>query len=174
MLEEALEMLFRRLLTLWCLLLTLASAESAFGGKLKFDLPTGFRPMSAKEIEQKFPATNPPQVAYANSSKTCTMAMTHSNSKLEPAQLPEFKSFMEGTLKQRQDLEWEASELVTIGGKQWMRFVFVSQAVDQKIRNEILGTSFQGRALLVNLNCTVKDYPTYKKGLDKLRDSLRF
>ncbi|GMU51835.1 MAG: hypothetical protein AMXMBFR33_09810 [Candidatus Xenobia bacterium] len=162
-----------RILTLWCLLFTLAAADSAFGGKLKFDLPNGFRAMTASEIGQKFPTTNPPQVAYANPSMSCTVALTHSASKLEPAKLPEFKSFLESNLRQRPDLEWESSELVSIGGRKWLRFVFVSAAVDQKIRNEMLGTSFEGRALLINLNCTVKDYPSYKARLDKLRESFR-
>lgn len=49
------------ILTLWCLLLSLATADSAFGGKLKLDLPNGFRAMTASEIGQKFPTTNPPR-----------------------------------------------------------------------------------------------------------------
>ncbi len=101
------------------------------------------------------------------------MALTHSSSKLEPTQITEFKAAMENALKQRSDLEWETSEILTIGGRKWMHFVFTSQAVDQKIRNEMLGTSMEGRALLVNLNWHSQRLPKYKDALARLRGSLK-
>ena len=163
-----------RLLTLSLLLLSLpSSAEAAFDGKLIFTPPAGFRLMTQQEIGLKFPSNNTPQVVYTNEALTCSVALTHSRSKLQPDKLEAFKSFLESALRKQPGLEWTTSEMIRVADVRWIHFVFISQAVDQKIRNEMLATPFQGRALLVNLNCTVKDYPVYRKGLDACRESFR-
>ena len=159
-----------------CLLVWLClpcSAESAFDGQLTFKAPAGFRLMTREEIALKFPPNNAPQVVYTNEGLTCSVALTHSRSKLEPDKLDSFKSFLEGALRKQPGLEWTTSELISKAGVRWAHLVFISPAVDQKVRNEMLATPFQGRALLINLNCTVKDYPAYRKGLDACRESFR-
>lgn len=148
-------------------------AESAFEGKLTFKAPAGFRLMTPEEIGRKFPSNNAPQVVYTNEGLTCSVALTYSRSKLEPDKLDAFKSFLEGALQKQPGLEWTTSEVITVAGVRWAHMIFISSAVDQKVRNEMLATPLQGRALLVNLNCTVKDYPIYRKGLDACRESFR-
>ena len=158
------------LLTLLCLP---CFAESAFEGKVTFKAPAGFRLMTREEIAGKFPPNNPPQVAYTNEGLTCSVALTHSRSNLEPDKLEAFKSFLEGALRKQPGLEWTTSEVITLAGVRWAHMIFISSAVDQKVRNEMLAAPLQGRALLVNLNCTVRDYPVYRQELDACRESFR-
>jgi len=106
-------------------------AESLFDNKLQFSLPSGFRRMTSQEIGLKYPAVHPPQFVYTNEGLTCSVAFTHSTSKLVPADLSKFKDFMQATLQRQQPgLEWETSEIKQVGGLDWMHFVFASQGTN--------------------------------------------
>lgn len=159
------------MITLLFLLLTLgAQAEKV--GVLELQLPPDFYKMSKEEIANKFPPVRPPQAAFANNRRvTVTVAINHTQSKLSPAQLGEFGAFMKKTVGAMGELEKD--ETVTINGNSWYRLVLKTEAADQPIRNEMLMTSADGRALLINLNSTVKDYPAYQKQLDAIRNSLK-
>lgn len=148
-------------------------AETAFDGKLTFTAPAGFRLMTAEEISHKFPSSNAPQVVYTNETLSCSIALTHSKSRLAPDKLSAFMNFLESSLRRQPGLEMTSSERIELAGVGWGRLIFISQAVDQKVRNEMLATPLEGRALLVNLNCTTKDYPSYRKSLDFCRESFR-
>ncbi len=148
-----------------------AEPVSACGGALTFTLPKEFTPLSAEEIGLKFPPIRPPQLAYGNASRSVTIAINHTDSKLRPGQLVEFGSFMKKAVGVRMTVTED--QIVNIGETRWIRLVGVAKAIDQPIHNEMLITSLQDRALMINLNSTVQDYPKYEKALEALKLSLK-
>jgi hypothetical protein len=148
-----------------------AKTTSALGGKLRIQLPAGFTPLSRSEIEAKFPPLRPPQLVYGNAERNVTIAVTHSDSKLAPQQYSQFATYMKLMLQTRMTVQED--EMIDIGGRRWIRLAGTAQAIDQPIHNEMLMTSLDNRALIVNLNCVTRLLPKYKKSLRAVRDSLR-
>lgn len=148
-----------------------AKTTSALDDKLRFSLPPGFSALSSTEIAAKFPPFRPPQFAYGNAERNVTIAVTHSDSNLSNAQFPQFAAFMKKMLQTRMTVDED--EIIEIAGRRWIRLAGVAEAVDQPIHNELLMTSLDERALLINLNCVTRLLPKYARPLRALRDSLR-
>lgn len=136
-------------------------------------IPSSFKPLTKQQIATKFPRSRPPKAAYGNASMTVTVAVSKTGSPLEASQLPQFKKAMKGVLIKQPGVKWESDSIETINGKRWIRFLFTSKAVDQRIRNEMLMTELNGEAVMMNINATVKDYPRYRADLTRLKNSLK-
>lgn len=155
-------------LTLTC------SAESVLGKKLNFKLPSQFKALSSSVLKAKFPGQNPPKMAYGNENATVTVAINSRKMAVSNKELPEFKDFMKANLqKSRPNIKFQGDSIVTINGQKWAHLVFISQAQDGPIRNEMLMGSKGGTLYMLNLNATTKDYRKYSNALDTLKASLR-
>ncbi|MBI3926565.1 MAG: hypothetical protein HY319_13575 [Armatimonadetes bacterium] len=163
-----------RIITALLLLLSIPAAADTvelFRAKLSWSPPPGFSVLSADEIAAKFPRQNAPQHVYGNANRSVTVAFTHSSSAVTEAQLPELQAFLAASLGSKAE-RWIGKDMLTLNGRRWFRLCFVSQALDTTVRNEILGASLEGRALLVNFNATEKDYETFQKALERSKASL--
>jgi hypothetical protein len=143
-------------------------------GRIRFTVPAGFTQMSKEEIATKFPRTaNPPSYAYANDKRSVTIALTLSPAKVRPEQLPELKTALRPQIsKAVPGLEWLKDELIPLNNTQWVRYEFVSPAIDTKVHNDAYFTSFDGKMIGFNFNSTVAEWDAAQAELMKTRDSI--
>ena len=147
---------------------------SLFAGRLKFSVPAKFHAMSKNDIAKKFPTIRPPKYAWANDkSAAVTIAVTHAKANLPPSRLGEFKTFMEKMLAQSQrGIKWIKREIIVINGTRWVHFEFTSQALDTRIHNDMLFTSFRNEMLGFNFNATVAKWKKVEPDLKRCRASI--
>lgn len=143
-------------------------------GRIKFSIPSAYHAMSQSEIARKFPTARPPKYAWANDKRaTVTIAVTQAAAKLPPSRLGEFKTFMEKMLSQSQrGIKWIKREIVVINGTRWVHFEFTSQAIDTRIHNDMLFTSFRNDMLGFNFNSTVAQWKKAQPQLKRCRASI--
>ena len=152
-----------------------ANERVALGdGRVSFIPPAGFKKLTKEEIAKKFFRGNPPQYVFANETSSTTVAITFSNAKVSPEQLPEYKEAMEAMLPRLiPGLQWLAREIVEISGREWFHLEMTSQAIDTDIHNHLYSTSFDGKALIFGFNSTVEEYPMMKEVLVKSAQSIK-
>ncbi len=167
-------------IAVWLILLSLADVTAAgelvslAHGRVSFEPPPGFRPMTEEMIRFKFPRGNPPTHVYANEKLNVSVAITFSPQPLSPTQLPELKSAMEQTLPRMvPGLKWLAREIVEINGTRWVHFELTSHAIDTDIHNHMYMTSFDGKLFGFNFNSTIAQYERYRESLTRSRNSIR-
>lgn len=143
--------------------------------RVSFVLPPGFTAMTSEEIALKFPSRggNRPQYVYANERRNVSIAITFSNSRVTPRQLPELKAVLQKSLKRMMpEIEWLTEEITTINSNPWAHLEFISRAIDTQVHNDTYFTSFDGKMLGFNFNSTVKQYDAVKSELRNTRDSI--
>lgn len=144
------------------------------GGAVSFVVPADFTELSEEETALKFPRQQPPRHAYGNSRRSVTVAVTFSPAAVTMEQLPEMKQALEEMMpKMMPGLEWVARDILMINGRRWVYLAALTPAVDTTIHNDMLMTSFEGRALMLNLNATVAEYESAKPQFGMIRESLR-
>ncbi|MDF2439687.1 MAG: hypothetical protein JWN98_671 [Abditibacteriota bacterium] len=159
---------------LQCAMAQRLKPASLFQGGVKFSVPASYHVMSQSEITRKFPTARPPKYAWANDKRaTSTIAVTHAAAKLPPSRLGEFKTFMEKMLSQSQrGIKWIKREIIVINGTRWVHFEFTSQAIDTRIHNDMLFTSFRNEMLGFNFNSTVAQWKKVQPQLKRCRASI--
>ncbi|MBD2100662.1 hypothetical protein [Leptolyngbya sp. FACHB-261] len=142
-------------------------------GRISFVPPPGFTAMTSEEIAFKFPRGNPPQYVYANERQSVSIAVTFSQSRVSPTELPKLKAAMEPLLERViPGLQWRTRELVDINNTRWVRLEATSRAIDTDVRNDMYFTSFDGKMLGFNFNSTVEMDQAARADLLKSRDSI--
>lgn len=144
------------------------------GKRVSFVPPAGFTAMTPEEIAFKFPSgANQPQYVYANKRRTVSVAITFSQARISPDQLPELKNFLPKFLEQvRPGIEWITQDFTVINKVRWIQLEFISKAIDTNIHNDAYFTSFDGKMLGFNFNSTVEQYDAVKAELRKSRNSI--
>ena len=142
--------------------------------RVSFVPPAGFTAMTPEEIALKFPSgANQPQYVYANQRRTVSVAITFSQARISPDQLPELKNFLPKFLEQvRPGIKWITQDFTVINKVRWIQLDFISRAIDTNIHNDTYITSFDGKMLGFNFNSTVEQYDAAKAELRKSRDSV--
>lgn len=137
------------------------------------EVPDRFVELTSQDIARKFPPQRPPQAAFGNDHEhmTVTIAVTLSKTRVQPGKLEQFGRFLQSALSAQGQVE--SNGIVTLAGREWYRIVLRTQALDQPVRNEFLATPMADQVIMVNLNSTVADYPTYQKALETVRQTLR-
>lgn len=164
------------LFSLFCGCLAAASgAQEVFaGGRVSFDVPTGFQQLTPQEVARKYPAATSPMQVYATDLHGVSIAYGATVHALRPDQLAEAKDALANSMSStRSDLQWVSKDVVTINGTRWVHLEFISQAIDSKIHNHLLATSVDGKMVMITFNATVAKYASYKAALDRTRASLR-
>jgi hypothetical protein len=172
---------FRAGLSLTAALLFLAPAAHAqeriafANDKVSLAAPQGFARMSREMIDKKFPRGNAPEHVFSNAATTVSVAGGYTpNANLTRERLPEFKTYMEGTLERTvPGLKWIARDIVDIAGQPWIRLEFRSNAIDTEIHNIMLMTDLDGGMAGVNFNSTVGEYEVYRARLAASEASIR-
>jgi hypothetical protein len=133
-------------------------------GAITFDVPTGFTSLTAKEIQIKFPPTNPPRFVVGNKDRTVTIACGLPNPGMPPGTLVDAdlpgaqKEFYQAFGSRVPGIKWIKNEITDINGKKWIFLEFTSNAIDRDIHNMMLVTIFRGRALVVNFNSSKSEF----------------
>lgn len=144
------------------------------GKRVSFVPPAGFTAMTPEEIDFKFRSgANKPQHVYANKRRTVSVAITFSQARISPEQLPELKNFLPKFLEQvRPGIKWITQDFTVINNVRWIQLEFISRAIDTNIHNDAYFTSFDGKMLGFNFNSTVEQYDAVNVELRKSRDSI--
>ena len=143
-------------------------------GRVSFEPPSGFKQLTKEEKAKKYLRANTPQSVFGNQSLSVNVAVTFSNAKVSPAQLPEYKKAMEEMLPRMiPGLQWLTRELIDVDGRKWFHLEMTSYAIDTDIHNHLYATSFDGKLLIFGFNSTVKEYSQMKEELEKSFRSIK-
>lgn len=143
-------------------------------GRVSFVPPAGFKQLTKEEIAKKYFRGNPPQYVFGIRSLSVNVAVTFSNAKVSPEQLPEYKEAMEEMLPRLiPGLQWLTRELIDVDGRKWFHLEMTSYAIDTDIHNHLYATSFDGKLLIFGFNSTVKEYSQMKEPLEKSFRSIK-
>ena len=124
-------------------------------GKVQVLIPASFAPMSPEMIRIKYPSAQRPSLVYTNASGSVNLAMSHTVSSVQPNQLGEVHKVMEATFKRvHPSATWFQSGRTTINGRPYFLIDFRTRAIDTEVRNLMVGTSLQGRLLVITFNVT--------------------
>jgi len=141
--------------------------------QVSFVPPLGFTAMSSAEIEANFSQETPPAYVYANADRDVSVGITVSDIPLEPEQLPEVKALLEDSLEDAfPGFQWLEQDFVNLDGQDWIKLEFLSQAVDQRIHNDMYITILEGRLLGFNFNANLSADPVLRPLLQDSRNSI--
>jgi hypothetical protein len=124
-------------------------------GRLLVFIPKSFAPMSEDMLELKYPNERRPTLVFTNESGSVNVAVTHTNNRITPTEVPQLQKQMERLFRNLYpSATWFRNELTQIDGRQCFLFDFRTPAVDTEVRNIMLGTSLDGRLLIITFNAT--------------------
>lgn len=147
-------------------------------GIVSFNLPAGFAPMSDAGIRVKYGnSSRRPIRAFAIPDGSVSIAVTWAEFKTLPltqSQLPALEKLLKSQLtKLRAGTKWLASEVITIGGRQWVRQEMIVPAEDIETHNVMYTTDLGGHMVAVNINSTVTNFDEYKASLSSVIPTVR-
>jgi hypothetical protein len=126
-------------------------------GKVTMLIPKEFEVMSEEMLKVKYPSERRPTLVYTNEPGSVNIALNHTQNKVLGSQLPQAHKSVETTFKNLYpSATWFRSELSTINDRDFFLLDLRTPGIDTPIRNIIVGTSCQGRLLLVTCNMTEK------------------
>ena len=125
------------------------------GGKMSLLIPVGFAPMGEAMLQRKYPSTRRPSLVYTNMPGTVNVTINHTHNAVEPAQLPKLRAALASVFERAHPgAIWLRNEMTQIGERPFFLLDLRTKAADTQVRNIIVGTSAQGRMLLVSVNAT--------------------
>ena len=129
--------------------------RTALAGKVSLLVPEAFGPLKPEIMDVKYRREGRPTEVLANERGTISIAFGHTPHALSPAQVRHIHPLMERQFKTTYPTaRWNRSELVEREGRTYFLLDFWAPALDTDIRNIMLGTSVDGRFLLVSFNVT--------------------
>ncbi len=143
-------------------------------GRIAFDVPDGFEPLTGRISESEAPSSRHPRYAVGTNNAASTIAYDIKDSSLPADQLDDVRKAFAQTFTQTvPGIEWKENKLIELGGKEWFYFEFKSHAIDTDINNIMLTTSFDGKMLVFNFNSTVEDFKVREPALRASVQSIR-
>jgi len=129
--------------------------RTALAGKVSLLIPEDFGPLKPEIMAVKYRQEERPTEVLSNERGTINVAFGHTQSPISPAQIREAYPQMERQIKATYPTaRWNRSELVEREGRSYFMLDFWAPAADTETRNIMLGTSVDGRFLLVSFNVT--------------------
>lgn len=129
--------------------------HTALGGKVALMAPATFGQMTAEAIRVKYPRERPPTEVLSNDRGSVTIALGHTQTALAPADVSQAHAAMERQIKATfPTSRWNRSEVVQRGNRNVGVLDFWSPTPDTEVRNIMVVTSVQGRAMIVSFNVT--------------------
>ena len=129
--------------------------RTLFDGKVMLLIPVGFEPMSEEMLAAKYPRGEAPKLVFTNPDGSVNVAMRHTPMQVGPQDVALVHQFVEQTFQRQFPTSvWFGSTTGDRDGMPYFTLDFMTPAVDTSIRNIMLGTSLEGRMLLVSFNCT--------------------
>jgi hypothetical protein len=143
-----------------------AGSYTFAAGRISFIAPAGFTPLTAEDLQAKFPVAGAPRNAVGNERRTTTIAYDLLDQRAPPNDLEGARTAFVGAYEQSlRGLKWVATDVRRIGPREWVYLEFVASAADQDIHNIVLMSEYDGRILLFNFNSTVKEFPEVEEAL---------
>jgi hypothetical protein len=122
-------------------------------GKLILLIPISFAPMGEEMLKRKYPSKRRPTLVYTNLKGSVNVAINHTRNAVRPEQIPELHTAMESMFKRLYpSATWFRSELLELGGRDFFLLDLRTVAIDTEVRNLMIGTSVEGRLLMVTFN----------------------
>lgn len=165
-----------KLTLLWALVATPAMAQkrvSVLNGKASLIVPSGFKPVPQATIARRFPHVETPQFAWSDKSGETMVALTMSNERLTPAQLPQLKGYMERLLPRvSPGLHWMKRETIHWKNRKWIHLEFVGRGIKKSLYNDLYFTSYQNRVLAFVFNTPTAQRIKAQPHLTRCRESI--
>jgi hypothetical protein len=142
--------------------------------KLSVLMPKEFEIMGEEMLKLKYPSERRPTLVYTNKDGTVNVALNHTQNRVTLSQLPDLYKTMDAAFKNMYpSATWFRSELTEINGRNCFLLDLRTPAIDTKVRNLILGTSLEGRFLIVSVNATEQLEATWLPVANKIIQSVR-
>jgi hypothetical protein len=143
-------------------------------GRVSFIPPPNLKQLTKEQIAaSKFSKGKPPDNVFANDSQSVTVGVVFDFIPLKPDELEDYVYANHRLLSMAiEDVQFLAEEVVTINGRRWVHFEVMSDAPDLDLHNHQYTTSFNGGALVIGFNSTIKEYPQYKDAVLKSAQSI--
>ena len=165
---------------LFFLLLFVAAPAAAepvrlFNNALSFDLPPGFRAMTAADIAKKYPSQRPPQHGYTDSDAlSVTIVVTRNeNAAHTPDKLDAFGDTIQRSIAGRAGIKMHRHGVVTIGGARWYALDFEAQTADEPVENRMRVGIRQGYVVIVSVNAVTRLFPRREAELLRALETLK-
>lgn len=129
--------------------------HTALDGKVALMAPADFTRMSPELLRVKYPTQRPPTEALSNARANVSIAFNHTQQPLSPAQIREAHAVVERQMKGRfPTSRWNRSEVVRRNNQDVAVLDFWSPTADGEVRNIMVVSSVDGRAMIVSFNVT--------------------
>jgi hypothetical protein len=130
-------------------------ALTVLDGKLSLLASGPFTIMGDEILRIKYPNERRPTLVYSNESGTINIAINHTQDRIPQNRLEAFHQQIDGAFRNRYpSATWFNSGIIEINNRNWLNLDLPTPAIDTEIRNMIVGTSLDGRILLVTVNVT--------------------
>ena len=118
-------------------------------------MPVGLELMDAETLAFKYPSDPRPTEVYTDETGLLNLIVNHTAEAMTPEGLDQARQFTEQMFgKMDPTVEWIASEMRTVQGRDWFHLDFRSTASGYSIRNMMSATSLDGTMLMVTVNMT--------------------
>ncbi len=143
-------------------------------GKLSLLVPKDFSLMGEEMLRTKYPSDRRPTVVYTDESGGVNIAINHTNNLVTQRDIPAVHRQVDSMFRNLYpSAKWFKSELVTINKRKWFMLNLRTPAIDTEIRNIIVGTSLEGRMLMVSFNSTKKRESVWLEPANRIIESLK-
>jgi len=129
--------------------------KAVIDGKLSLLVPDEFSEMDDETLKLKYPSERRPTLVYTNKSGSINVAINHTKDRMPQSDIGAFHKQLDGMFRNLYpSATWFNSGVIDINGRDWLTLNLRTPAIDTEIRNIIVGTSVDGRLLLVSFNVT--------------------
>ena len=152
----------------------LLQPKTVINEKLTLLIPQGFSIMDEEMLSLKYPSERRPTLVYTNESGSINLAINHTKDRMPQTDIGAFHKQMDGMFRNLYpSATWFESGVIDINGREWLTLNLRTPAIDTEIRNIMVGTSVEGRLLLVSFNVTKEQEDQWLEPAKAIVQSLR-
>ncbi len=152
----------------------LLQPRTVINEKLTLLIPQGFSIMDEEMLRLKYPSERRPTLVYTNESGSINIAINHTKDRIQQSDIAAFHRQMDGMFRNLySSATWFESGVIDINGREWLTLNLRTLAIDTEIRNIMVGTSVEGRLLLVSFNVTREQEDQWLEPAKAIVQSLR-
>ncbi len=148
--------------------------RSFLDGKLEVQVPRSFAPMEEEMLRIKYPSERRPTTVLTNPRGSVNVALNHTDTLLPMQQLADAHTAMDRMFRNLYpSAHWYRSGVTAINGREFFVLDFRGPAMDTEVRNILVGTSLEGRILMITFNCTAELEDEWAPVGRRIIDSIR-
>ena len=152
----------------------LLQPKTMINGKLTLLIPQGFSIMDEEMLKLKYPSERRPTLVYTNELGSINIAINHTKDRIQQSDIAAFHQRLDGMFRNLYpSATWFESGVIDINGREWLTLNLRTPAIDTEIRNIMIGTSVEGRLLLVSFNVTREQEDQWLEPAKAIVQSLR-